>query len=42
MPARLNLGDCYTYALSRDKREPVLYKGDDFAYTDLRPAVPEL
>jgi ribonuclease VapC len=37
-PANLNLGDCYTYALARDKREPALYKGNDFAHTDLRRA----
>jgi uncharacterized protein with PIN domain len=37
-PANLNFGDCFTYALARDKREPLLYKGDDFAHTDLRSA----
>jgi ribonuclease VapC len=37
-PANLNFGDCFTYALARDKREPLLYKGDDFVHTDLRPA----
>jgi ribonuclease VapC len=37
--ANLNFGDCFTYALAREKREPVLWKGDDFAHTDLRPAV---
>jgi ribonuclease VapC len=37
-PANLNFGDCFSYALARDKREPILYKGDDFNYTDLRPA----
>jgi ribonuclease VapC len=37
--ANLNFGDCFTYALSREKREPVLWKGDDFAHTDLRAAV---
>jgi ribonuclease VapC len=37
-PARLNFGDCFTYALAREKREPVLWKGDDFGHTDLRPA----
>ena len=37
-PANLNFGDCFTYALARDKREPVLYKGDDFVHTDLRSA----
>ena len=38
-PANLNFGDCFTYALARDKRELVLYKGDDFVHTDLRSAI---
>jgi ribonuclease VapC len=38
-PANLNFGDCFSYALARDKREPILYKGDDFVHTDLRSAV---
>jgi ribonuclease VapC len=37
-PANLNYGDCFSYALARDKREPLLYKGDEFTHTDLRPA----
>ncbi len=37
-PANLNFGDCFSYALAREKREPLLYKGDDFVHTDLRPA----
>jgi ribonuclease VapC len=37
--ASLNFGDCFAYALARDKREPLLYKGDDFVHTDLRSAV---
>lgn len=36
--ANLNFGDCLTYALAREKREPVLWKGEDFGHTDLRPA----
>jgi ribonuclease VapC len=36
--ANLNFGDCFTYALAREKREPVLWKGDDFVHTDLRAA----
>ncbi|MGB8261027.1 MAG: type II toxin-antitoxin system VapC family toxin [Terracidiphilus sp.] len=36
--ANLNFGDCFAYALARDKREPILFKGDDFGHTDLRPA----
>jgi len=34
----LNFGYCFNYALARKKREPVLWKGDDFGHTDLRPA----
>ncbi len=39
-PARLNLGDCFAYALAKVSKEPLLYKGDDFARTDLTSAVP--
>ncbi len=38
-PANLNFGDCFTYALARVRHEPVLFKGDDFARTDLRSAL---
>ena len=38
-PAGLNFGDCFSYALARDKREPLLFKGDDFVHTDLWPAL---
>jgi ribonuclease VapC len=38
-PANLNFVDCFSYALAREKREPILYKGDDFVHTDLRRAV---
>lgn len=34
-PARLNFGDCFAYALSRATGEPLLFKGDDFARTDV-------
>ena len=37
--ANLNFGDCFAYALARVKREPLLYKGDDFVHTDLRSAL---
>jgi ribonuclease VapC len=40
-PAQLNFGDCFSYALARDKREPILFKGDDFIHTDLRSALAE-
>lgn len=36
-PAALNFGDCFAYALSRSLGEPLLFKGDDFARTDLVP-----
>ena len=38
-PARLNFGDCYSYALSKDTGEPLLFKGDDFSRTDVVPAI---
>ncbi len=37
-PARLNLGDCFVYALAASLNEPLLFKGDDFAKTDIVPA----
>jgi ribonuclease VapC len=37
-PARLNLGDCFAYALSKGRDVPLLFKGDDFARTDIVPA----
>ena len=37
-PARLNLGDCFAYALAKELDAPLLYKGDDFAKTDIRSA----
>jgi ribonuclease VapC len=38
-PAKLNLGDCYAYALAQACQEPLLYIGDDFLHTDVRPAL---
>ena len=38
-PAGLNFGDCFSYALAREKREPILFKGDGFGHTDLRAAL---
>jgi ribonuclease VapC len=38
-PARLNLGDCFTYALSKAERLPLLFKGDDFRQTDIKAAL---
>ena len=37
-PARLNLADCFSYALAKSLEAPLLFKGDDFAQTDVRPA----
>jgi ribonuclease VapC len=36
--AGLNFGDCFAYALAKAKGEPLLFKGDDFSKTDVRPA----
>jgi ribonuclease VapC len=37
--AALNFGDCFAYALARETDEPLLFKGDDFTYTDIAPAL---
>jgi ribonuclease VapC len=37
-PARLNLGDCFAYAMASVADEPLLFVGDDFTHTDVRPA----
>ncbi len=37
--ARLNFGDCFSYALAIDRREPLVFKGDDFRHTDVRSAL---
>jgi ribonuclease VapC len=37
--AKLNLGDCFAYALAKASGEPLLYKGGDFVHTDLIAAV---
>jgi ribonuclease VapC len=34
-PAQLNMGDCFAYGAARVLGVPLLYKGDDFARTDL-------
>ena len=38
--ARLNLGDCFSYALARQMGQPLLFKGNDFSQTDIRSAGP--
>lgn len=37
-PAGLNIGDCCSYALAKCSGEPLLFKGDDFSQTDVKPA----
>ncbi len=37
-PARLNFGDCFSYALAKVTGEPLLFKGDGFRHTDLADA----
>lgn len=37
-PAKLNFGDCFAYALSKVKDEPLLFVGRDFSHTDIAPA----
>ncbi|MDR0283596.1 MAG: type II toxin-antitoxin system VapC family toxin [Propionibacteriaceae bacterium] len=39
-PAKLNLGDCYAYALAAATGEPLLFVGFDFTHTDLQAALP--
>jgi ribonuclease VapC len=38
-PARLNFGDSFAYALAKVSGEPLLFKGDDFALTDIARAI---
>ena len=38
-PARLNIGDCFAYALAKARNEPLLFKGDDFRQTDVEAAI---
>ena len=37
--AGLNLGDCFSYALAKERGQPLLFKGEDFAATDIEPAI---
>ena len=39
-PAGLNFGDCFSYALAKEFGEPLLFKGKDFAHTDIVSALP--
>ena len=38
-PAALNFGDCFAYALAEATGEPLMFKGDDFARTDIVSAL---
>ncbi len=38
-PAKLNFGDCFSYALARATGEALLFKGSDFIFTDVSAAV---
>jgi ribonuclease VapC len=37
-PAALNFGDVFAYALAKVRGVPLLFKGNDFEHTDIRPA----
>ena len=38
-PAQLNLGDCFAYAVAKAYQAALLFKGEDFAKTDIRSAM---
>jgi ribonuclease VapC len=38
-PAQLNMGDCFAYAIARNHRAALLFKGEDFNKTDVTPAM---
>lgn len=37
--AKLNMGDCFSYALAKTRNIPLLFKGDDFIHTDVEPVL---
>jgi ribonuclease VapC len=39
-PAKLNLCDCAAYALAKSLDAPLLFKGNDFLQTDVKPVLP--
>jgi ribonuclease VapC len=39
LPAGLNYGDCFAYALAQTMGRPLLFKGAGFAHTDVMPAL---
>ncbi len=38
-PAKLNFGDCFAYALAKERRDVLLFNGVDFSLTDSAPTV---
>ena len=38
-PAKLNFGDCFSYAAAKLTEEPLLFKGNDFSRTDLKRCI---
>jgi ribonuclease VapC len=38
-PAQRNMGDCFAYAMAKNHRLPLLFKGEDFQKTDIASAV---
>ncbi|WP_367953438.1 type II toxin-antitoxin system VapC family toxin [Aquibium pacificus] len=38
-PAKLNIGDCFAYALAKARDEPLLFKGGDFQLTNVEAAL---
>lgn len=38
-PARLNMGDCFAYAVAKSHGAAILFQGDDFGHTDIRSAI---
>lgn len=40
-PAALNFGDCFAYALAKQRGLPLLFRGQDFARTDIATALPD-
>ena len=38
-PAKLNFGDCFSYALAKESGQKLLFKGNDFSETDLESAI---
>lgn len=37
--AKLNFGDCFSYALAKTRNLPLLFKGEDFVHTDIESAL---